>query len=217
MVIFTILLFISCKQKSEPQILVGYNNSYANSYYGSLSKKILINFFKQNTIRNYKFIEIDDSKYDNVDFLLSESRVQKGFKYNKILFKDAIYFLAEDVSVKEFNYPDNIYDLNTGIIIDSLSQKYVSENFDIKDNFLFYKDVNNLLNDFNNKKIQLVILDRDDYYKNLIILPKKYLFFVEIGEEFGYIYFKKEDHYNLFELFIKENNIKEKEWIKFVL
>ena len=218
-VVIIILFFsiFSCKRESKNEIFVGYEKQHINSFYGKLSKKILLNFFKENSIKDFKFVEIKDKKYEKCDFFISIQKIDKVFSFEKKMFKDAVYFLTEDKKLVDFNYPDSIYNLNVGVNKDSLSEEFVRKNFEIKANFYFYDDLNNQIEDFNNNKIQLIILDRIDYYKNLIILPKKYLFFVEFGEEFGYIYFKNIDNKNLFEIFLQSTGVVEKDWLKFVL
>lgn len=197
--------------------MIGYKKEYSNDLYCNLSKNIVVSFLRENGIKKYKFLEIKETQYQNIDILISDIEIQQSDIFEKEMFREAIYFLTEDSYVKEFNYPEDLYKLKVGIVIDSLAFNYFNTNFKNSENLSIYNETKGLIEDFNNRKIDVIVIDRTDYYKNLFILPKKYLFFVETGNEFGYIYFKNREYSKLFDLFIESNNIVEKEWLKFVL
>lgn len=221
--ILFILLSLSCplKQtktnKDQDKIFIGIDTLYEKSFYAQLSKKIVKSFLKKNNIKKFEFISYNNKNIDKPDIFITDNEINNNSLFSLKLFKDAIYFISEEKYLKDFNYPNSLSNINMGIKNKSLSQEYLKTNLYTHNNIFIYDDINKLIEDFNNRKIDLIIIDRADYYKYILFLPKKYLFFVEIGDEFGYIYFKNIKEIKLFELFLKDSNIVEKEWIKFVL
>ncbi len=185
--------------------------------YQGLSKKIVVNFFRQNYIKKYRFVGYQDKDFDKSDIIISDRVLDRSDDLKVSLFREAVYFIPEESGDFSSPFPELINDVIIGINCGSLSEKYIKENFETKSNLIFYHDLRAMIEDFNNKKLKMVIIDRKDYYDNVLVLPKKYLFFVEADKEFGFIFFKNIDYKNLFELFKKSNAIEEKEWLKFIL
>ncbi len=89
-----------------------------------------------------------------------------------------------------------------------------SKNYNIRENLKIYEDFNNMIDDFRMKKIEIILLNRSEYYKLYKKLPLSFLLYIDIGKTFGYFYFYDK---NLLTEFNKFNEKKDSkyDWIEF--
>ncbi|OHD09681.1 MAG: hypothetical protein A2Y34_10840 [Spirochaetes bacterium GWC1_27_15] len=217
------IFFISCF-KNNPQkqtLTVGYAKDFINTFDGKLLKNIIISYFKEN---NYKYYTLKSYSEENIfkslenneiQFLIGDYKEKEGFFSSDYLFSKSIYFLTNEKNMlnsKNFDFTKK----NVGIYYDYEIENYIKNNFSNITNPNYCENIELLITDFNNNKYDLIVIDRKSYYKYKLLLSNQYLFFINYGSPYIKIFFSKKEYKDLFDIFIKNKNIKENEWIDFL-
>lgn len=212
------------KEIKQSKVIIYIDKEYEKSFYGNLERKIIIKFLKS-IEKKYK-IEKIDSKFNplvkNDSFILISDKNFNKLNKSRALFSEALYFLINKENENNFKYPESLKIMKVGINYNFYTYHYMNEinpitgrkNFEIWDNFKIYSQFSNMIEDFKTKKLDIIIINRIEYYKLSKILPAVLLFYIDIGKKFGYIYFKDKNLLKNFEKFIYKNKIKY-DWIDF--
>jgi hypothetical protein len=192
------------KKSKEPRIYVGITNDYSSTLEGNLSSLIVKDYCKSQSIpvsvKKYKHahelmeeivrkpLKIVITSNDETNFL----KQQSGIYRSQPLFSKAMNYIIHDHNSQDFKYPDSIYGMVTGL--QYMSEEYTRfENiFGLDDNSMVYVHEKNLINDFNNRKTELIVTSRDTWYTNAHRIPGVMHFYIEYGKPYGYIYFTTE-------------------------
>ncbi len=216
-------------KKNKPvkqKIIVYIDKEYEKSFYGNLSKKIVVKFLK-NTKKDYKITKID-SKFDPLkgkepSFIVISDKNFKKLEKSRNLFSEALYFLINNEKQNDFKYPTSLKTMKVGIHYNSYAYNYLNEvnfltgkkNFEITNNFKIYAEFSNMVEDFRIKKTDIILIERTKYYKVFRTLPSAFLFYIDIGKTFGPLYFKDKNLLKEFNQFMYKNKIKY-DWINFL-
>jgi hypothetical protein len=223
LLIISLILLLSCKD--QKQIIVGYDKKYSSTFDGSLSKKVLLDFFKKNLYSKYTFkkypkerllnlIETKKIQFALADFDATEDKIRtQTFLKSENLFSDAIYFIINKDDAEHFKYPDSVLDDKIGILYESDIYFYMISNFGKRDNFSCFKEEYNLFKAYSDNTVKIITIARNDYYRNNIFLSGSYLFFIEQGKTYGNIIFSNSNDKKLFDLYFKERKLKEHDWL----
>lgn len=213
------------KKNVTETVIIYKDKEYLNTFYGRLSKNIAIKFLKNNK-KKYKIKNIDnkfDPYKENNSFIIISDKNYKNLNKSKELFSDALYFLIQREYEKEFKYPSSLKKMSVGVHYGSYVYNYINEinpitgkkNYEIGTNYKIYAEFNNMIEDFTIKKIDIVMINRTEYYKLQKTLPSAFLFYIDIGKTFGYLYFKDKNLLKEFNDFTNKNKIKY-DWIDFL-
>ena len=229
------------KKKNNRKIHILINENYYNSYHGKYSEIILADFFSSNPTvvrrafglgniqkkiskNDYKIIKKDTIFKDEIDQYDIVIGFQRGdYHHSQKIFSDALYFLLDNEIINDFTYPDSLLKYQTGILYNSSGYDYIesinpiTKTKYLKINTLYkYSAISNLINDFYKKKIDIILLDREEFYDNIDILPVSVLFFIEYNSPFGEFLFKEIEPKNIFDNYLSQRSFKEHEWIDLV-
>jgi len=206
------------KEKKKEEVIVYVDKEYLSSFYGKLSYKIVVKFLKD-IKKKYRIKKIEkDFKEDKeiTNFIVVSNKNFKKLNKTRPLFSEALYFLINREFEPEFKYPDSLKKMRVGVHYNSYVYNYINEknpitgkkNYEIGDNFKIYAEFNNMIEDFRIKNIDIVMINRIEYYKLHRTLPSAFLFYIDIGKPFGYLYFKDKNFLKDFNSFLYKNRQK---------
>jgi|GEM_PF-5228006 len=221
-----IIIFTQCNfvkkylDFNKGKVIICYDEEYLSTYEGKILNKIVKDFLKN---KKKKYIKINKNNMikklekNKVNIILTKLPVtEKNIKYKIIIsdpvLRNAVYFLIHEENTGAFKYPYSLYSLSAGMLYQSDVYEYIINKFKQRDNFSFYTDINNLIDDFKRKKINLLLINRSQFYKNIYTIPAKNILYINIGNPYGTIIFTDNNLNNDFKKYI--NNKKDKyEWL----
>jgi ABC-type amino acid transport substrate-binding protein len=219
-IIISTCILLSCSSKNERTVIIGYNGEYSSSFEYDMTKKIVLHYLGRNSLKcSFKSMDKKDllknlqsGKIDIAidDFETYPSAALNSFNSSADLYSGAVYFIMNAEESRIFKYPDSIYSLKTGIVFESESYDFLKKIPGSKQ--FYYKDIGNLLKDFRERKLDIAILDRKEFYRNLLTLPDTYLFFLEDGNCYGRILFAKKSGRDLFNAFLYKRKSRQHDW-----
>lgn len=219
LLLLSLFCIFSCTDKKSQNIVIGFDSNYIRTIEGKISRKIMTDYLIKNGTDKYEFKtykhddlikNLNNGKLDIALDDFDKNKIAGRYFYSDNIFCDAVYFVMKEEKSRIFKYPDSLKIMSSGTIYRSNEYDML---IDIKsDRKKYYMDFQNLLKDFKEEKIDIAIVNRKDFYDNIMILPDTYLFFIETGKSYGKILFSKKTHNDSFRKYLENRKIRKHDW-----
>jgi len=176
--------YFKFKKKAVRKINIGINKSYLKTAEGRISREIVKDFMKYSGIKSssIKKLENDklikDYKSGKLDVMISDpGKIPFKNQLSSPFLSDGIYFLTQTDNKKKINVNNLTGNIKTAFLNNSYASGYMEKKYGKRNNHLKYIYLDNMLNDFEHYKMDLIIINRDNYYENIFSLPSRTLSF----------------------------------------
>jgi len=173
------------KKNVSRKIRIGIDKGYLKTAEGRISREIIKDFLKYSNIKSYSIRNLNKDKllndYKNrkLDIMISDNdKIPYKTQLSSPFLSDGIYFLTQTDNKKNINVNNITANIKTGFLNRSYASGYMEKKYGKRNNHLKYIYLDNLLNDFDHYKMDMMIISRNNYYENIYFIPSRTLFFI---------------------------------------